>query len=383
MRREALLRVVRDVLAHRITQVRGSAWGTHLGWATDRELQAAVGVDSIELVEAATDASALFLLERPGWEDYLLRDRTLEGWAAVAHAALAETGALRFRSSGSRGERHEHVHRLASLQAEALHFASLLRAPGVVRTAVPTHHIYGFIFGVLLPEAVGVATADYCGRMPTTLLREVVEGDVVVAHPMVWQALAALDVRWPARVTGVTSTAPCPPDTIHRLRHAGLSRMIEVYGSSETAGIGWRDEPGASFRLLPGWRLSADGMQLCAEDGRMATLPDHVQVDADRGGVTPVGRLDDAVQVAGHNVHPARVAERLRGHPGVAAAAVRLDSTRARLKAYIVPEPGCMPSADELRAWCMAALPDAAVPARFDFGAALPRNVMGKDADWA
>lgn len=380
MQELGLVRVVRDVLAHRLGQGRGSAWGAHLGWAVDRELRSAAGLDSIELVEAATDVSALFLLERPGWEDYLLRDRTLKGWADLAQAALQETGALRFHSSGSRGERREHVHRFDTLRDEAGHFATLLSPAATVRTAVPTHHIYGFLFGVLLPEAAGVSVVDYCGRLPGTLMREVAEGDVVVAHPLVWGLLASQGGRWPARVTGVTSTAPCPPETIHRLRAAGLSRMVEVYGSSETAGIGWRYEPDTPFRLLPRWRLRSDGEALLDGDGRAFALPDRVDVDGD--GLRPLGRVDDAVQVAGHNVYPARVVERLQEHPGVAAAAVRLDSSSGRLKAFVVPVEGLDIDGEALRDWCRLALRDAAVPVRIDSGPALPRNVMGKDADW-
>lgn len=380
MQKHGLVRVVRDVLAHRLAQGRGSAWGAHLGWAVDRELRSAVGLDSIELVEAATDVSALFLLERPGWEDYLLRDRTLGGWAALAQAALHETGALRFHSSGSRGERHEHVHRFKALQEEARHFAALLSPAATVRTAVPTHHIYGFLFGVLLPEAVGVPVVDYCGRLPGTLLREVAEGDVVVAHPLVWGLLASQGGRWPARVTGVTSTAPCPPDTIHRLRAAGLSRMVEVYGSSETAGIGWREDPDAPFRLLPRWRLRGDGEALLDADGVSFALPDRVEVQGD--GLRPTGRVDEAVQVAGHNVHPARVVAVLQADPDVAAAAVRLDPATGRLKAFVVPVSGREVRPDALRDRCRRELPDAAVPLRIDSGPALPRNVMGKDADW-
>lgn len=381
MPHERLLRVVRDTLAHRIAQGRGGAWGPHLDWAPDLELRSAVGLDSIELVEAATDVSALFLLEQPGWEDYLLRDRTLQGWAALAQAALQETGALRFHSSGSRGERHEHVHRFDTLQEEARHFAAELSPAASVRTAVPTHHIYGFLFGVLLPEAAGVPVVDYCGRLPGTLLREVAEGDVVVAHPLVWGLLASQGGRWPARVTGVTSTAPCPSETIQRLRAAGLSRMVEVYGSSETGGIGWREHPEAPFRLLPRWRLQDDGKALFDGDGTPFPLPDRVEVDGD--GLRPRGRLDEAVQVAGHNVHPARVVAVLESDPAVAAAAVRLDAATGRLKAYVVPVPGREVQPDALREHCRRELPDAAVPLRIDTGPALPRNVMGKDADWA
>jgi 4-coumarate--CoA ligase len=250
-----------------------------------------------------------------------------------------------------------------------------------VRTAVPTHHIYGFIFGVLLPAARdGVQAVDYCGRLPSALLREVRSGDVVVAHPLVWRALAETPGRWPAGVTGVTSTAPCPPDTIRRLKEAGLARIVEVYGSSETSGIGWRDDSEAPFQLLPRWTLDSDGTALVDAEGRRYALPDHVEREG--SGLRPVGRVDEAVQVAGHNVYAARVADVLRSHPDVAEATVRLDASGGRLKAFVVPRDGGDCDAEALRAWCRRELVDAAIPGRFDFGSRLPRNVMGKPADW-
>ncbi|GAB6195113.1 AMP-binding enzyme [Lysobacter xanthus] len=381
MEAAALVRPVRDVLAQQLGQVRGAQWGVHLAWPVDAELQTGLGLDSIELVEAAEQVSRMFLLERPGWEDYLLRDRSLHGWASVAAAVLADEGELRFASSGSQGERRDVVHALAALDDEARGFAATIGPRATVRVAVPTHHIYGFIFGVLLPRALDAPAVDYCGRLPSTLARETQPRDVVVAHPLVWQALASGGARWPEDVTGVTSTAPCPPDVIDRLRANGLARMIEVYGSSETAGIGWRDAPSRPFALFPRWRLDvADAPVLRDVSGRAHPLPDRVEVVD--GGLRPVARLDAAVQVAGHNVHPARVAARLEAHPDVVAAAVRLDTASGRLKAFLVLTAGAALDPEALRAWCRRELPDAALPARFATGASLPRNVMGKAADW-
>lgn len=377
----ALVRPVRDGLAQRIAASRGAAWGRHLDWDPDAELQSALGLDSIELLEAAEAASHMYLLERPGWEDYLLRDRSLRGWASVAAAAVAEHGLLRFDTSGSTGVPVSHLHALATLQAEAAFFAGHLAPTGTVRVAVPTHHIYGFLWGVLLPAACGAPVVDYCGRLPSTLLRDAAPGDVIVAHPLVWQTLAGRGA-WPEGVTGVTSTAPCPPATIARLREDGLARMVEVYGSSETAGIGWRDAVDGPFALLPRWRLATadDGPALVDGDGACFALPDHVEVVD--GGLRPVGRRDSAVQVAGHNVHPAAVADVLRAQSQVADAAVRLDSTTGRLKAFVVPAGDAEPDGDALRAACRAALGDAATPTRVRFGSALPVGLLGKAADW-
>lgn len=71
--------------------------------------------------------------------------------------------------------------------------------------------------------------------------------------------------------------------------------MVEVYGSSETAGIGWRDEPEEPYRLLPHWSVGDDGETLAREhpDGGSAaqfTIPDRLLWEENGlrgGGTTP------------------------------------------------------------------------------------------------
>ena len=98
------------------------------------------------------------------------------------------------------------------------------------------------------------------------------------------------------------------------------------------------------------------------------------------------GRHDDAVQVGGTNVFPSRVRQVLLDHPQVLDAAVRLMSPGegTRLKAFIVPQPGADVDAlrAELWAWSEARLSAAARPKAYRFDAQLPRNAMGKLADW-
>ena len=63
---------------------------------------------------------------------------------------------------------------------------------------------------------------------------------------------------------------------------------------------------------------------------------------------------------------------------------MRLEAETGRLKAFVVPAAGAAGDwlAEELDAWCGRELRDAERPRRFAIGAALPRNAMGKLADW-
>lgn len=374
-----LLRPVRDMVAHRLGRARGAQWGAHLQWPGEPPLREALAADSLDLVDAAEGVLRLFGIDELGWEDTLLMRPSLAGWAAVAAAALAEHGSLRFATSGSQGEPVEHRHRLATLQAEAATLAALIGPRSRVVCAVPTQHIYGFLFGVLLPQQLDCPVIDTCGLPPSAVLRTLQPGDLLVAHPLLWARIAEVPAAWPGDVVGSSSTAPLPRELAERLRTGRLTRLIEVYGSSETAGIGWRDDPAAAFALFPRWH-AADAQSLLADDGRRIALPDRCAVEG--RCIRPLARLDRAVQVAGHNVHPDRVARLLEQAPGVQSARVRLDPSSGRLKAQVVPLPGATLDEDDLRAWSAAHLASPERPARYSVVAEHGVGVLGKGSDW-
>jgi long-chain acyl-CoA synthetase len=98
------------------------------------------------------------------------------------------------------------------------------------------------------------------------------------------------------------------------------------------------------------------------------------------------GRKDGAVQAAGINVFPASIAARIAAHPAVAECTVRLDRPlpEPRLKAFVVPatlDAGSLMV--ELERWAANNLTTPERPIRFNLGPTLPRNEMGKLADWS
>ncbi len=312
-----------------------------------------------------------------------------------------------FRSSGSTGAPARTTHRLDDLEREAAAFAVLLGARRRVLCAVPSHHAYGFIHSVLLPRHLApnhlapnhlapdhlapdgaVEVVELRGQAASRLASLVRPGDLVLGHPAFWEAaLRGMFAALPPDVVGVTSTAPCPDGTALGLRAAGLARLVQVYGSAETAGIGWRDDPAQPYALLPGWRRDGAGLwwESQAGEGRAVDAPDRLAWEGERFRV--LGRRDGAVQVGGVNVSPEQVGARLARHPGVAEVAVRAmrPEEGGRLKAFVVPagpggDPGALRAA--LRRFAAAELSAAERPGAYAFGEALPRNGMGKLADW-
>jgi amino acid adenylation domain-containing protein len=90
-----------------------------------------------------------------------------------------------------------------------------------------------------------------------------------------------------------------------------------------------------------------------------------------------LGRLDGQLKVRGYRVEPGEIEARLRGHPGVTAAAVIARDDR--LVAYVVPaDPDAPPGAAELRAALARTLPGYLVPAVYVPVERLPLTPNGK-----
>ena len=233
---------------------------------------------------------------------------------------------------------------------------------------------------------------DVRGYSPGALAKLALQNDIVVGYPAFWAAVSrAASSGWAPGVTGVTSTAPCPAETAIAVRAAGLSRLLQIHGSSETAGLGWRDDPHGAYTLLPHWKRASEEHLLRTflidgDTGSVVAVPDSLKW-LDQRCYHLGGRLDGAVQVGGINVFPSHVSEVLRKHPDIAAVAVRLmrPPEGLRLKALIVPhDPGFNEDVlrHELDAFAAKELSVAEQPRAYSFGPMLPTDTMGKTTDW-
>ena len=348
-----------------------------------------VGTDSLGLLNLAASVSTFFRLHESELEDELLRRRSVGDWTATVMRAWSHgSRSITFTTSGTSGAPTHCVHHWAliaqELDAQAALFADRQRVVGLVGP----RHIYGFLFCVLLPRWLGVPFFDGRAAAAAGLASVSRSGDLLVGFPMRWD-LAAPAGQWPQDVTGVTSTGPISAATIGALRQRGLARMVEVYGSSETGGVAWRDNPADPLRPYLHWSLNADGT-LARSDPEVSGLTHRVEspdtLSPRAGGFEVTGRRDGAVQVAGSNVSCAHVARVLGEHPDISTCAVRLMGVHegSRLKAFVVIRPGIAEEAlrPALRRWIQTRLSAAEVPANIVFGDALPRNTYGKLADW-
>jgi 4-coumarate--CoA ligase (photoactive yellow protein activation family) len=391
--RGTLLRFVADLVAGELAALRHEPQLAPTGWSASLSLQHDLGVDSLELMQLAGALAEALQMARSGIEDYLLARRTLAGWLDIASASLQHwDGELSFRTSGSTGEPKRCTHTLGALEQEAAALAALFPRRRRLLLAVPSHHIYGFLFGVLLPRHLGLAPEQVVlvrGHLPSRLAGRMQPGDLVVGHPQFWQSALDADAAFPEDAMGVSSTAPCPDAVAQRAEAAGLA-LVQVYGASETGGLGWRSSHRDPYRLLPYLeRLPGTDDEVLRRgpggDVR-ALLPQDSLAWCGDGRFTVGPRRDAAVQVGGINVFPERVRQVLLAHPLVDDAAVRLmrPDEGVRLKTFVVPRTGVGATfTQELRAWIDARLAPMERPKAITLGQQLPRGALGKPADWS
>lgn len=348
--------------------------------------------------EAAFEAARFFGLA----EGETLALATLpdcDEWAEYLHGAVTARGAwsFTFATSGSTGRPCSHTYAIAELEEEARALQPFFADRRRVVSVMPVHHVFGFAFAFMVPKILGIPVKDTPPLPSADFFRELREGDLVLAFPVFWRSFLEMcsvphALSCPPGVHGVTSGAPCPPEIIEGLTGRRiLDGMTEIYGATEFGAVGIRRQCHAPYTLLPHWRrvFSDDrdnGWNIARQGGPAMPLPDIVAWESERAFV-PVRRKDNAVQVGGMNVFPARVAGLLREHAKVRNCAVRLmrPEEGARLKAFVVLEEGILPGPSlvrELKEWLANRLEPAATPRSITFGPSLPVTFSGKPADW-
>lgn len=303
----------------------------------------------------------------------------------VCWEAFKKNKQINFFTSGSTGTPKSCIHPQEVIKEETDGVAFLFNNIKRIVSTAPSHHSYGFIFGLQLPKLLNL---DVISKAPLPFLEwnEILrEGDLLVTFPLFLKLLVDIDFKFPKGVTVLTSTSSCPDSIFDEIYKRGASQIIEIYGSSETGAIGFREAAGAPFFLLPFWNYDERGSEI-SEIFRKKTslrceLPDIVRTKGERV-FTVIERKDHAVKVAGINVYPLRIEKILKKHALIKDAVVRLGGDR--LKAFIV----LREDADEKSAkksihdYMHSMLTAHELPKNITFGTQLPLTPFGKKADW-
>ena len=305
-------------------------------------------------------------------------------------------------TSGSSGEPKRVEKSLHQLETEARvleeSWGAALGGATVVAT-VPHHHIYGLLFRLLWPLAAGRRFDAALCTQPDLLMQTLRRhGESVLvsspAHLTRLPELLALASLKPLVRRIFSSGGPLPAATGAQYQRALGAPPTEVYGSTESGGIAWREQDGseaaAAWRAFPQMqvRIDADGA-LCLRspylpDEEWLTMGDAAELLPD-GRFRLKGRLDRVVKVEGKRVSLAELEQALREHPWVReAAVVPLDGSRQALGAVLIlREPareaaGREPLIGALREFLAGRFDRVLVPRQWRFVLRLPSDERGK-----
>ncbi len=199
----------------------------------------------------------------------------------------------------------------------------LADAAWAILATVPPQHMYGLEASVLLPLVSGHAL---CAERPfypadiATALDRLPRPRALVSSPVHLRALLTSGVALPRVDLLLCSTSPLPQQLAAEAEHRFATRLLEIYGSTETGEIALRrPTQTVEWRLWPGVSLEREGEMTRAHGGHIeqsTLLQDVLEMTA---GDTFLlhGRVSDLVNIAGKRSSLAYLNHQLNSIPGV------------------------------------------------------------------
>ncbi len=272
----------------------------HKYYLPDLNWQDDLGLDSIQIMELAAHVNSLFHVFETNKRNYLLEDDVVDNWVQKVISARSEKNKqLTFRTSGTSGSHCSTIHDINFLMREIGVLATFFNNASQIITYVPAYSIYGFLFTVLLPGYLNIpvvhASEVQWSQLSTTA--------ILVATPFQWPLiLPAFKKSEPKAFYGVSATAMLTPALNNMISDKGID-LLEVYGSTETSGVGYRKGTDA-FQLFPylSFKQHNDRIILIDKDYNFQLpLQDELAI-RENGYFSILKRKDNKVNIAGNLV---------------------------------------------------------------------------------
>ncbi|MBP7370259.1 MAG: acyl-CoA synthetase, partial [Arenimonas sp.] len=185
----------------------------------------------------------------------------------------SESLALNIFTSGSTGEPCAIEKKIGQLDAELRALEACfgqIAGDAVIYGTVSHQHIYGLLFRVLWPLASGRVFYTQRLEYPEQIAKQLAgKPSVLISSPALLKRLPD-NLDWRAmsqHLSAVFSSGgPLSAESADKVTQLWHKRPIEVFGSSETGGIAWRqsENGSSSWQPLPGveWRLLDEHLQI-------------------------------------------------------------------------------------------------------------------------
>jgi 4-coumarate--CoA ligase len=263
------------------------------------------GLDSIQIMELAAYVNSFFHIFETDKENYLLENDDIDSWVAkIINARTEKNNQITFRTSGTSGYTKSITHEMDYLLREVKFLSSFFKDASQIITYVPAHSIYGFLFTVLLPNALQVPVIH-----PSEIQwNKLTPKSIIVATPFHWSLLIPAINREAIDCYGVSATSFLEPALQQAIQQKGIN-LLEVYGSTETSGIGYKKKE-TFFTLFPYFKFDLKKTQIDITDidsNKNLPLQDEL-IFNEEGGFYVSKRLDNQVNIAGKLVSLTEVA---------------------------------------------------------------------------
>lgn len=341
------------------------------------------------------DQADLWLTDQPG--DSALQE--LLGEALPAAPLDLDQCRLLLCTSGSSGEPKLIEKRLRQLANEAEVLEAQWGAElgdAYIIGSVAAQHIYGLLFRVLWPLCAGRPVLRRALPFPEDIQLASREhaNFCLVASPALLKRMGD-NLDWPAlsRVRRVFSSGgPLPAEAAQQLQQRLGQAPTEIYGSSETGGIAWR-QGGSLWQPFAGVELSQDEQGAlriaspCLPPGHTEQTADAARVETD-GRFELLGRLDRIVKLEEKRISLPMLEAALSEHPFVSEARLSvIEDNRAFLAAltalsdtglHALRNQGRRALTQALRKHLAQYCETLALPRRWRLVRQLPCNAQGK-----
>ncbi|WP_158972366.1 AMP-binding protein [Paraglaciecola sp. L3A3] len=320
--------------------------------------------------------------------------------------SIPQNADIFFYTSGSTGVPKivKKQYKLLQLEVDVLEKEFAARVTGsTFLSTVPHQHIYGLLFKMLWPITKGHALVCQAFEYPEQLANKVLAEDIsqvtIVSSPAQLHRMALDNPLLPIsdKVKSIFSSGgPLDANKNLILQQTLTCDIVEVFGSTETGGIGWRkkntlhDNDWLAFNNIklayqPNSDLLAISSPYIQQDEYYAD--DRVEI-LQAGRFRVLGRADSVVKIEEKRVSLDEVQERLKQHEYIDDVfVVVIGSPRRKLAALIVLNSVGLKATEKLKKielnrlfkdylsnWYEAIL----LPKKYRYPTELPYNARGK-----
>lgn len=264
-------------------------------------------------------------------------------------------------------------------------------------TTVSQHHIYGFLFGSSLPFTLGVPFRRTRITYPEEFEKLDDEKYIIIATPAFLKRTIEIEEKLSLRDPWIfTSGGACTPEVASRTEQVFGFCPLEVYGSTETSGIAYRQQNKDGLKFTP----FANAKLWLGDDGCLRIISPYIKDPAgfatadlaeffDDGRFLLKGRSDSIVKIEEKRISMTEVENRLLESgmvSDVKVVALQNDVRQYLAAAVVLNAQGRQNFADTekylINRWfhdyLMQFFENVVVPKKWRFVDSLPVDVQGK-----